>query len=438
MRRTLLLLTMVGAMLLAFGGVVLAQSADPPQTPTGKIPDRYIVVLEDDVGDPGAAAREHAQRHGAEVSHVYRYAIKGYAARIPSERLADVRADARVLFVSEDREVRASAETLPTGVNRIEGDLSSTKAGDGDGNVAGSAVAIIDSGIDTSHPDLNVAGGKNCSTGSSYKDGYGHGTHVAGTAAAKDTGSGVVGAAPGAPLYAVRVLDNRGSGSTSSVVCGIDWVTQNAASMGIKVANMSLGGSGSDDGNCGNSNSDAQHKAVCGSVDKGITYVVAAGNDGKNFSGTVPAAYNEVLTVTAMADSNGAPGGTWPSNACRTDKEDTPADFSNFTITTNTADLNHTIAAPGVCILSTKKGGGTTTMSGTSMAAPHVAGTAALCISSLNCTGGPSDIMKKLRTDAANQPTSYGFDDDPNDPNPFVMDNGNTRYYGHLEYAGGY
>lgn len=117
----------------------------------------------------------------------------------------------------------------------------------------------------------------NCSTGRSYSDGNGHGTHVAGTIGARYNGSGVVGVAPGIRLYSVRVLNNAGSGSTASVVCGIDWVTKNAAKLAIKVANMSLGGGGSDDGNCGNTNNDAMHKAICSSVAAGVTYVVAAG-----------------------------------------------------------------------------------------------------------------------------------------------------------------
>jgi subtilisin len=288
------------------------------------------------------------------------------------------------------------------------------------------SVAIIDTGIDLDHPDLNVLGGKNCQSGSSYDDGNGHGTHVAGTVAAKDDSNGVVGMAPGAPLYAVRVLNNSGSGSWSAIICGIDWVTQNAASKGIKVANMSLGGSGSD-GSC---NSEALHLAICNSVNKGVTYVVAAGNSNKNLSGFVPAAYNEVLTVTAMADFNGQPGGG-AAATCRSDVDETPADFSNFTRVDNSTDVSHTIAAPGVCIRSTWKGGGYKTISGTSMASPHVAGTAALCIANGTCSGLPSDIIVKLRNDAAAQPASYGFTGDPNSPI-------NTRYYGHLVYAGGY
>ena len=385
----------------------------------------YIVVLEESVSNPRAVAAEHSGRFGAQVSHVYRHALKGYAATLSSARLAALRADSRVAFISEDRAVQATAQTLPTGVNRTEGDRSSTASGNGSGSV-NVPVAIIDTGIDVDHPDLNVVGGRNCSSGKSFDDGNGHGTHVAGTVAAKDDSQGVVGVAPGAPLYAVRVLNNAGSGSWSSVICGIDWVTANAASTGIEVANMSLGGTGSD-GACA---SDALHKAICNSVGAGITYVVAAGNSNADFKDFVPAAYNEVLTVTAMADFNGQPGGG-AAPTCRSDVDDTAADFSNFTTTTNTADQAHTIAAPGVCINSTWKRGGYDTISGTSMASPHVAGTAALCIAG-PCAGmTPSQVMQRLRSDAAARPSSYGFTNDPNSPN-------GNRYYGYLAYAGGY
>lgn len=392
------------------------------------IPGQYIVVFHDWVTNPAAEATGMANEHGLGILHVYEHALKGFAATVPAARLQRLRTDARVDFSSEDRVVRATAQTLPTGVDRIEGDVSSTRSGDETGSV-NVAVAIIDTGIDIDHPDLNVVGGKNCSTGRSFNDGNGHGTHVAGTVAAKDNTIGVVGVAPGAPLYAVRVLNNAGSGSFSSVICGLDWVTANAASKGIKVANMSLGGGGSDDGNCGNSNNDALHKAICNSVAAGVTYVVAAGNSNANFSNSVPAAYNEVLTVAAMADFNGQPGGGAPAT-CRSDVDDTAADFSNFT-TVGSSDEGHTIAAPGVCIHSTWKGDGYNTISGTSMASPHVAGVAALCIAG-PCAGlTPSLVMQKLRSDAAARPAEYGFTDDPNSPN-------GIRYYGYLVYTGGY
>ena len=395
------------------------------------VPGQYIVVFHDWVTEPATEALVVANEHGLGILHTYEFALKGFAATVPAARLARLLQDARVDFISEDRVVEITAQTLPTGVDRIEGEKSSTKSGDGTGRVNGAAVAIIDTGIDIDHPDLNVVGGKNCSTGRSYDDGNGHGTHVAGTVAAKDNTAGVVGVAPGAPLYAVRVLNNAGSGSWSSVICGVDWVTANAATKNIKVANMSLGGSGSDsssDANCNNANNDALHKAICNSVKAGVTYVVAAGNSNTDFKGFVPAAYDEVLTVAAMADFNGRPGGGAPAT-CRSDVDDTAADFSNFT-TIGSSDEGHTIAAPGVCINSTWKGGGYNTISGTSMASPHVAGTAALCIAIAGqCAGlSPAQVMAKLRDDVV---ATYGFTDDPDTPN-------GNRYYGYLVYAGGY
>src|SRR5215204_5003713 len=437
-RRTIFLLTTVVVALLTAAGVALAQQDPATPHPSGGadaqnvIAGQYIVVLKQGVDAPRSVAHAHARKYGADLLYTYDDAFKGYAATIPARNLDDVRSDPKVSFVSADHRVHATAQSLPTGVDRIQGDVSSTQSGNGSGSV-NTAVAIIDTGID-SHPDLNVAGGTNCSTGRSYNDGNGHGTHVAGTVAAKDDNNGVVGMAPEAPLYAVRVLNNSGSGSWSSVACGINWVTAHAGSLGIKVANMSLGGSGSDDGNCGNSNNDALHKAICKSVAKGVTYVVAAGNSNTSFSGFVPAAYNEVVTVTAEADFNGQPGGG-AAGTCRADVDETPADFSNFT-TAGSTDEGHTIAAPGVCILSTWKGGTYNTISGTSMASPHVAGTAALLLSQQNLT--TQQTMSKLRSDAAAQPASYGFVGDPYNPITTGGGRPSTLYYGHLAYAGGY
>jgi len=398
---------------------MIGQGGAPPQAAARDV----IVVFYDDEPDVDGLAAEHGRLYGASVSQRYHSALKGYAARIPQARLGDVQRDPRVAFVSEDRPVQAVAQTLPTGIDRIDAEVSSHFAT----NAWSIGVAVIDTGSGP-HADLNIAGGKNCSTGnpSNFSDGNGHGTHVAGTIGAINNSAGVVGVAPGIQIYSVRVLNNQGSGSWSSVVCGIDWVTANAAKFNIKVANMSLGGGGADDRNCGNTNNDALHRAICGSVAKGVTYVVAAGNDGLDLAGFTPAAYDEVLAVTAVADFDGKPGAL-AAPTCRSDVDETAADFSNFT-GKGSPDEGHTIAAPGVCINSTWKGGGYNTISGTSMASPHVAGTAALCIGTGNCPGTPSDVMNKLRSVVQ---SATGFVGDPTNP---IGD----RYYGYLIYAGGY
>ena len=385
----------------------------------------YIVVFHDDERDVDGLAAEHGRAYGANVSSLYHSALKGYAATISQARIGDIRRDPRVAFVSEDRDVQAVTQTLPSGGDRIDGEPTALHVAPTSWPIA---VAVIDTGSGP-HSDLNIIGGKNCQTGNSFNDGNGHGTHVAGTIGAINNTAGVVGVAPGIPIYSVRVLDNRGSAKWSNVICGIDWVTANAGSLHIKVANMSLGGGGSDDGNCGNTNGDALHKAVCSSVAAGVTYAVAAGNDNVDLSGFVPAAYNEVLAVTAVADFNGQPGGG-AAATCRAGVDDTAADFSNFAAP-GSPDEGHTIAAPGVCINSTWKGGVYNTISGTSMASPHAAGTAALCIATSNCPGAPSAVIGKLRSDALGHSTGYGFAGDPNSP---IV----GRYYGYLIYAGGY
>jgi subtilisin family serine protease len=180
----------------------------------------------------------------------------------------------------------------------------------------------------------------------------------------------------------VRVLNNQGSGSWASIICGIDWVTAHADV--IKVANMSLGGTGTDD-NCGA----GMHQAICNSVAAGVTYAVAAGNESDNAANHVPAAYDEVITVSALADFNGSPGGGGAAT-CRSDVDDTFADFSNYG-----ADVD--LIAPGVCILSTWKGGGYNTISGTSMATPHVTGAAALYLST-HAGATPADVKSGLES----------------------------------------
>jgi subtilisin family serine protease len=335
------------------------------------IPGRYIVVLKDAVDDPAAVARELTGRAGGRLRGVYTAALEGFAAELPARAVERLAADPRVAFVEQDQEVWATQVPggVPSGVDRIEADQNPTARIDGADQRVDVDVAIIDTGI-SSHPDLpRVSGGVDCSffgwCRSGYSDGNGHGTHVAGTVAALDNGTGVVGVAPGARLWAVKVLNSAGSGSVSSIVAGIDWVTARAGT--IEVANMSLGC------NCYNA---AMDTALTRSTNAGVVYVAAAGNSALDTTTitpySTPAGHPQVIGVTAIADYNGQPGGG-AAPTCRTDPDDTLASFSNYG-----TDMD--IAAPGVCINSTVPGGGYAEFSGTSMASPHVAGAAALWI----------------------------------------------------------
>jgi len=339
----------------------------------------YIVVL-DDTGRPDEVARGV----GARPSLVYEHALNGFAAPLGQGALQGLLRNPHVRFVNPDQEMYAVAQTLPAGIDRIDAELNTLADIDGDGSVVDVDVAVIDSGILPTHPDLNVFRSTDCTgsqtsrkCGSGGADDNGHGTHVAGTIGARDNGIGVVGVAPGARLWAVKVLKSSGSGYLSNILAGIDYVTANAAS--IEVANMSIGGAGSDDvdgpaKDCTLSK-DAYQLAICNSMKAGVVYVVAAGNESMDTAGSRPGNFDEVITVSALADFDGKPGrlgtGSYAFSACTETVDDSMACFSNFG---HDVDL----MAPGVGILSTTFDGAYGTKSGTSMASPHVAGAAAL------------------------------------------------------------
>lgn len=335
-----------------------------------KVPNQYIVVLK----DSSLASKnirtlvDDAKSQGAVVRHVYEHAIKGYAIRIPNEQVLDaILKSPRVDYVQPDTQVKAFLQTLPTGVNRVDGDLSTTKSGDGVGSVDVD-IAVLDTGIDLNHPDLNVYKHTTFVAGtSSGNDDQGHGTKVAGVAGAKDDSQGVVGLSPGARLWSVKVLDRNGQGFTSDIIAGIDYVTNNAAS--IEVVNLSFGGPGTDS---------ALHTAIINSVKAGVTYVAAAGNEKADAGSFVPASFSEVIAVSAISDSDGKCG-----------NGDIFASFSNYG---SVIDL----AAPGVSIKTTSKGGATSSFDGTSASAPHVTGAAALYIA-LHPDVTPSDVRTALR-----------------------------------------
>lgn len=358
-----------------------------------RIAGKYIVTLEEESA-LAALTDVHEKTFGIELDHVYRSTINGYAATMDETTAELLAAAPGVESVQADTKVTSTAQTLPTGIDRAQADESATAGIDGSDERVDVDVAVIDTGVDLDHPDLNVyeAGAKNCSLlGLDPDDRNGHGSHVAGTVGALDDDNGVVGMAPGARIWPVKVLNALGVGSTSDVICGIDYVTANADD--IEVANMSLGGAGTDDGDCGNTSNDAQHQAICASVAAGVTYVVAAGNNSADAAQTAPAAYDEVITVSALADFNGQPGGGAPAT-CRDDVDDTFADFSNYG-----DDVD--IIAPGTCIESTWKNGGYNTVSGTSMASPHVAGGAALYTAE-NPSASPEQVKQALASAGSN------------------------------------
>jgi len=295
-------------------------------------------------------------KHKFQADKVFSHAIRGFSARLTTTQMFELDNDPAVDYIETDGEMYAIAQTLPWGIDRIDADLSSTQAGNGSGAVTGVNVYVIDTGIDTGHADLNVVRHVNFAGGQN-KDCNGHGTHVSGTIAARDNTLDVVGVAPGAPLTGVKVLGCNGSGSYSDVIKGIDWVKANAVKPAV--ANMSLGGGAST----------AVDDAVKSAATSGVVFAIAAGNSGVDACTQSPAragTHNGVITVAATASN------------------DTEASWSNYGSCVD-------IWAPGVNIVSTAMRGGTTTMSGTSMASPHVAGTAALALLKL---GGSSAAIE--------------------------------------------
>ncbi|HWH23995.1 MAG TPA: S8 family peptidase [Candidatus Limnocylindria bacterium] len=413
--------------------------------PTNAASDNAYVVIFDDASvsrptaDPSAARQRRghfamAEVDGARVKRhvaamerqyrvrperVFRHAVGGFSARLSASQLRALRADPAVAAIEPDRVVRldegpaaqaayasnvssslqpclapyvppAGTPCIPAGVRRVGATDNPLALIDGADERVDVDVAIIDTGIDRNHPDLNVAGGYNCTTTnrSAYGDGNGHGTHVAGTVAAVDNGSGVVGVAPGARLWSVKVLNANGSGSVSSIICGIDWVTaqRDPADVSrplIEVANMSLrfGTLDTSQRDCAAPAGDGVLIAICRSVGGGTTYAVAAGNESNNARVYRPASYANVITVGATVDYDGLPGGAAgrrPYTFCYADPDDNFASFSSYGAVLQ-------LVAPGKCVLSTWPRAMCNNaercygwLSGTSMATPHVAGGAAL------------------------------------------------------------
>jgi subtilisin family serine protease len=286
-------------------------------------------------------------------------AVRGFAAELNAQQIDRLRRHPLVKSVEADVVIRLNAQTLPWGIDRTDADVSSTQAGNGSGDVSGVNVYIIDTGIDATHPDLNVVEHVTFA-GAPNADCHGHGTHVAGIAAARDNASHVVGMAPGAPLHGVKVLSCSGVGFTSQIIQGIDWVTAHAIKPAV--ANMSLGSS---------TPVPMLNNAVRASAATGILYAIAAGNGNPLTGAPADACYTSPANAGFYA---GYPNGVITVGATGSDEKQ--ASFSNYG---QCVDL----WAPGVGIPSTwpVSAGGTYTASGTSMASPHVAGAAALFLS---------------------------------------------------------
>jgi subtilisin len=402
---------------------VFVLGADRPLLAQGT--QNYIVTFRAGTAPAGRAAA--AGRAGAAVRFNFS-GVNAAAVAVPNANaLARLRNDAFVLAVIPDRAIFANqnaaasgggkpgggstAQVLPAGVTRV-GSPTTLSNGDGIG------VAILDTGVDLAHADLTGTVNAFSAFGGSCQDDNGHGTHVAGTVGARNNTVGVIGVAPNAHLYCVKVLDSAGSGSDATLMAGLDWVLSQHASVqpNIRVVNMSLGRSGSEGDN------PALHQLIQSLESAGVAVVVSAGNTASvEVSQMVPAAYAEVIAVASTTALTG-------SNQCRSLSAPIAADTASYFTTDG---LGVSVSAPGedaenvsrgcmissVGILSTRLGGGTTRMSGTSMAAPHVAGVVARYFQQ-NASYTVSNVRQYLQTDATRQGTaplnsptaSYSFD----------------------------
>ena len=298
------------------------------------------------------------KRHGVRAEAAFGTVFKGMSARLTPAQRAALQRDPSVDVIEEEQvfsikptgqvgtTATVSTQSTPWGISKTEATQSYTLAGNGSGAIAGVRAYIIDTGIDTKNSDLNRAGHINFAGDGRNTDCNGHGTHVAGTVAAADNKSAVVGMGPGVAVYGVKVLNCQGSGTTTSVIKGVDWVAANAIKPAV--ANMSLGGGVSQ----------LLDDAVRNAASKGIFFSIAAGNSATQACNSSPARVGGGATPGVMV-------------AAASDVSDLEASFSNYGACVD-------IWAPGVNVPSLKLGGGTVAMSGTSMASPHVGGAAAL------------------------------------------------------------
>ncbi|MEY4952033.1 MAG: hypothetical protein RL299_457 [Pseudomonadota bacterium] len=342
----------LGLLLAALPVVAIAAPAQA-QVAGEKIANSYICVFKKNAvsrGQVESEAHRSVNAQGGQVKHTYRVALQGFNAHMPAQAIERMQAaNPNIAYCEQDQVMAAPpiridarpgggggtqpAQETPWGIARVNGGAAGTFG----------TAWVIDSGIDLTHPDLNVDTARSRSFlggTTTAQDQNGHGTHVAGTIAAYDNGIGVIGVSPGARVVAVRVLDRRGSGSNSGVIAGVEYVAANGVSG--DVANMSLGGGVST----------ALDTAVVNAAAGGVKFALAAGNESSNANNHSPARANgpNVFTVSAFANGN-----VWAS-------------YSNF----GNPPIDY--AEPGSAIKSTWLSGGYNTISGTSMATPHLAG----------------------------------------------------------------
>jgi subtilisin len=409
-------LALLAATIIALAGATMpaAAAAVDPIPPASAPPGQTWIVTLVDHADAPREAPQLAQREGGQLLAVYSHVFDGFAFSGSANAAAALAHNPRVAHVEASRTLHA-VEIAPNGILRTSA-WAAHQAGYTGVTGGGTPVriAVVDTGIKLDHVDLaaNIAPGlgTNCiKPGQPANDDHGHGTHVAGTAAAAYNGQGVVGMATNAQLIPVKVLDSTGYGTDAQVICGLDYVAGLAQSQpGPYVVNMSLGDPNRPgETTCGSS---ALHQAICGLTSAGVTVVAAAGNDGADAASFVPAEYDEVIAVSAFTDFDGQRSFA----GCQADFsdygyqcDDTLADFSNYGSVVD-------VTAPGVHVLSDWIDGGQTTISGTSMAAPHVAGAAALVLGA-NPSLTPAQVRAVLEStgecpdgSVANAPTCAG------------------------------
>jgi subtilisin family serine protease len=304
------------------------------------------------------------RRHGFRADAVFSAALKGFAGPLTPGQVRRLRADPLVVSIEPDDPVSlapvAAAQQVDWGIPKVGADVSSAQSGNGSGDVTGVHIYVIDTGVDATHPDLNVVEHVSM-VGAPNADCNGHGTGVAGIIAARDNGEFTVGVVPGAPIHGVKVLTCAGLTFPSFIIQGVDWVTANAVKPAV--VNMSLGSL---------IPFTALNTAVANSAATGLVYAVAAGN-GNPFNNNQPLNACNISPAGAGFDS---PWFNGVITVAATDAQDVEAPFSNYGPCVN-------LWAPGVEVTTTwlMSDGATFTGSGTSFASPYVAGGAALLLS---------------------------------------------------------